>query len=268
MKNILLGTLADRYVDFISTRALIRSELLISDTVLYLIVGAPVMILLLILIGVFIKLLIKDPKGSLGALFAVLGVLAVLVIPGLFWDPDKWSVVVQLVILGSLVLYALKSNPKRFIKILLITLACIAGIVVIGFAFGPAIAAAVAFNGVMTLLTLSSLGSLRECIRLEKEGLRTEGRFVRWETYGRNSAAIFAYTTEDGVYHEEAACEFAAASRKLKKQTFTLLYYKEEPSIIYIHKYSLIGCITGFCIFSALSLGALGFSIYLLIQFR
>lgn len=261
----MLIDLADRYFDIISKRALILSELLISDTVTYLIAGAPVMILLLILIGVFIKLLIKDPKGSLGALFGVLGVIAVLVIPALFWDGEKWAAVIQLAILAPIVLYTLKSNPRRFFKILLITLACIAGLVIIAFAFGFDVAVAVAFNGFMLMLTLWESTSLREYLRLEREGISTEGRFVRWESHGRNLSAIFSYTTEDGRTFEEPVCEFVTVSQKMKTQTFTLLYDKADPTIVYVKKHSLIGSIIGFGIFLALFAGSLGFTIYLFV---
>ena len=226
---------------------------------------APVLLLLLILIGVFIKLLVKDIKGTLGALFGVLGVIAALVIPGVLWDEEKWAVVIQLVILGSIVLYALKSNPRRFFKILLITLACIAGLVIIAVAFGFEVAVAVAFNGFMLMLTIWEAGALREYLRLEREGVSTEGRFVRWESHGRNLSAIFSYTTEDGRIFEGPVCEFVAVSQKMKPQTFTLLYDKSDPTIVYVKKHSLTGSIIGLCLFLALFAGSLGFTIYLFV---
>jgi hypothetical protein len=264
----MLGTLTERYADLIITRALIRSELLISDTLTYLIAGTPVMILLLILVGVFIKLLIKDPKGSLVALFGVLGVIAVLVIPGVLWDEEKWASVIQLVILGSIVIYELKCHPKRLLKIVVITIACTAGLVLIAITFGLVAALAVAFNGVFLLITLSAVKGLKESLRMEREGICTEGRFVRWDVCGRNAHAIFAYTTEDGRHYEEAVCDFVTASQKMKKQTLMLLYDKDDPTRVFVKKYSLMSNIIDLCIFLAILAGSLGLSIYMLIQFR
>lgn len=225
----------------------------------------PVLLLLLILIAVFIKLLVKDIKGTLGALFCVLGVIAALVIPGVLWDEEKWAVVIQLVILGSIVLYALKSNPRRFFKILLITLVCIAGLVLIAIAFGFGVAVAVAFNGFMLMLTIWEAGALREYLRIEREGVSTEGRFVRWESHGRNLSAIFSYTTEDGQLFEGPVCEFVTVSQKMATQTFTLIYDKHDPTIVYVKKHSLIGSIIGLGTFLALFAGSLGFTIYLFV---
>jgi hypothetical protein len=189
-----------------------------EDYGLIAIAAIPSLVLIGFLVVCYIKLLINDPKGSLFALFLVLGVIAALTVPAFFIDPDLWWDIIYLAILVVPVIYFAVKKPKRMLQITLMTLLCTALLIAIGFIFSPAIAIAAALNGIMAAITLSSFFSLRKCIRLEKTGLRTEGRFLRWQIYGRNAHAIFGYTTEDGVYHEEAVRDFAAASRKMKKQ--------------------------------------------------
>ena len=245
-----------------------RFKEIIADYGLIALAAVPSLVLLGILLGKFIKLLINDPKGSLGALFLVLGAIAALVVPAFIIDPELWGNIVMLTIVSVPFIYFAVKQPKKMLRIVLIVLICIALLIAIGFIFSPVIALAAAVNGIMLTITLSSFFSLRKIIRLEKTGLRTEGRFLRWQIYGRRAQAIFGYTTEDGSYHEEAVCDFASASRKMKKQSLTLLYEKEDTSTVYVQKYSLIGCISYFCIFLALSAGILIFTIYLLILIR
>ncbi|WP_024861069.1 hypothetical protein [Ruminococcus flavefaciens] len=245
-----------------------RFREIIEDYGLIALAAVPSLVLLGILLGTFIKLLVNDPKGSLGALFLVLGVIAALVVPAFIIDPKLWGNMIMLAIISVPVIYFAVKQPKRMLRIVLIVPICICLLAAIGFIFSPVIALAAAVNGIMLLITLSSFFSLRKIIRLEKTGLRTEGRFLRWQLYGRSAQAIFGYTTEDGAYHEEAVCDFAAASRKMKKQSLTLLYDREDTSTVYVQKYSLIGCISYFCIFLALSAGILIFTIYLLIILR
>ncbi|MCR4795919.1 MAG: hypothetical protein K5898_12290 [Ruminococcus sp.] len=240
----------------------------VEDYGLIALAAIPSLVLIGFLLRCYIKLLINDPKGALSALFLVLGVIAALTIPAFFIDPKIWGDIVMLAIISIPVVYFAVKQPKRMVKIVLLTISCAALLTAIGFIFSPAIAIAAAFNGFMLAMTISSFFSLKKCIKLEKEGLRTEGRFLRWQIYGRNSQAIFGYTTEDGVYHEESVCDFAAASRKMKKQPLTLLYDREDTSTVYVQKYSLIGCISYFCIFLALLAGMLIFTIYLLILSR
>lgn len=245
-----------------------RFKEILEDYGLIALAAVPSLVIIGVLIAKYIKLLIADPLGSLSALFLVLGVIAALTVPAFFIDPDLWCNIIYLAILAVPVIYFAVKQPKRMVKITLLTLICAALLVAIGFIFSPAIAIAAAFNGIMGAITLSSFFSLRKCIRLEKTGLRTEGRFLRWQIYGRNAKAIFGYTTEDGAYHEEAVRDFAAASRKMKKQQLTLLYDRDDKKTVYVQKYSLIGCISYFCIFLALSAGLLIFTIYLLILSR
>ena len=245
-----------------------RFKEILEDYGLIALAAVPSLVLLGCLFAVFFRLLKNDIKGSLSALFIVLGAIAALVVPAFFIDPKLWGNIVMLTIISIPVIYFALNQPKKMLKIVLITLVCIALLTAIAFIISPIIALAAAVNGFMAVLTLSAFFSLKKCIRLEKEGLRTEGRFLRWQLCGRNARAIFGYTTEDGVYHEEAIRDYAAASRKMNKQPLTLLYDREDTSAVYVQKYSLIACISYFSIFSALSAGTLIFTIYLLILIR
>lgn len=245
-----------------------RIKEFIEDYGLIALAAVPSLVLIGILLAVFIKLLINDPKGTLGALFLVLGALAAFTVPGLLWDPDKWASVVYLLIIGAILLFAFKSNPRRFVKILMITLAVIAGIVVIGFAFGIQYAAAVAVNLVFPLFLISCVSSIRNYKRLEKEGVSVEGRFVRWEVHGRNAYPIFSFTTEEGEYVETAVSDFSCASRKITKQSFTLLYDKNDHKNVCVKNNSLRSSIITLCLFLVLEAAIFAGTLYMLIILR
>ena len=161
-----------------------RFKEILEDYGLIALAAVPSLVIIGVLIAKYIKLLIADPLGALSALFLVLGVIAALTVPAFFIDPDLWWDIIYLAILAVPVIYFAVKQPKRMVKITLLTLICAALLIAIGFIFSPAIAFAAAFNGIMGAITLSSFFSLRKCIRLEKTGLRTEGRFLRQECQG------------------------------------------------------------------------------------
>ena len=64
--------------------------------------GLPVLALLVILFGIFIKMLIKNPNSMLGALFTILGVIALYLVIGLIVEEKNWDVAVIIFLIGGI----------------------------------------------------------------------------------------------------------------------------------------------------------------------
>ena len=107
----------------------------------------PLLAILGILLVIFFKMLVSDPKSILGAVFVVIGVVALLTVPAFFIDGELWGNLINIVPVCALLIWFAVRHPKRMVKLILIVLAVIAALVGISFVFGIAVAAAVAVNG-------------------------------------------------------------------------------------------------------------------------
>lgn len=165
--------------------------------------GLPVLALLVILFGIFIKMLIKNPKSMLGALFTILGVIALYLVIGLIVEEKNWDVAVIIFLIGGIAIWYTLHDPKGMVRIIL-TAAAIAVLVGISrlFGIGPAVLAGL--NGVMALLMYLPFKYLIKTIKLEKNGAQTTGTVIG-RTYGRSAGHIIGYTDIDGNYHSGQA---------------------------------------------------------------
>ncbi|MBP7186148.1 MAG: hypothetical protein KBA55_05160 [Ruminococcus sp.] len=166
--------------------------------------GLPVLALLVILFGIFIKMLIKNPKSMLGALFTVLGVIALYLVIGLIVEEKNWDVAVIIFLIGGIALWYTLHDPKGMVRIILTAAAAIAVLVGIGRLFGIGPAVLVGLNGIMALLMYLPFKYLIETIKLEKKGAQTTGTVIG-RTYGRSAGHIIGYTDIDGNYHSGKA---------------------------------------------------------------
>lgn len=165
--------------------------------------GLPVLALLVILFGIFIKMLIKNPNSMLGALFTILGVIALYLVIGLIVEEKNWDVAVIIFLIGGIAIWYTLHDPKGMVRIIL-TAAAIAVLVGISrlFGIGPAVLAGL--NGVMALLMYLPFKYLIKTIKLEKNGAQTTGTVIG-RTYGRSAGHIIGYTDIDGNYHSGQA---------------------------------------------------------------
>ena len=121
----------------------------------------PVVVILFLLFRKLFQLAKADLKGVIGAFLAVFGVLAALVVPGLFIDPDLWGKIMYLIILGAFFVFFLINDPKGVLKTVLITLAACAFVIAVGLIFGFGAAAAVAANGFFCIFRIILIAASR-----------------------------------------------------------------------------------------------------------
>ena len=166
--------------------------------------GLPVLALLVILFGIFIKMLIKNPKSMLGALFTVLGVIALYLVICLIVEEKNWDTAAIIFLAGGIGVWYTLHDPKGMVRIILTAAAAIAVLVGISrlFGIGPAVLAGI--NGVMALLMYLPFKYLIKTIKLEKNGAQTTGTVIG-RTYGRSAGHIIGYTDIDGNYHSGQA---------------------------------------------------------------
>ena len=231
-----------------------------------LLIGLPVFTLLGILFGVFIKMLIKNPKSMLGALFTVLGIIALYLAVGLLIEEKHWEKVAMVFLGGVPAVYCFYRNPKLMLKIVLTALAIVAVLVAIGYFFGIAIAFAVGINGIFLFMTHLPVKWLMEYSRLEKYGLRTEGEILSIRSIRGGKIPTFGFTTLDGTYVKQEISDVWSNRAKKLHETFTLIYDPDDPQKVCAGKYTLIGLIVYLMVFLAFDAAILAVTIIILMN--
>ena len=232
-----------------------------------LLIGLPVLALLVILLGIFFKMLINNPKSMLGALFTVIGVIALYLAVCFAVEENHWEKVAMVFLAAGPAIYCLYSNPKRILKIILIALSIVAALVGIGYFFGLGLAVAVAANGFFAAMTYFPAKSLRECIRLEKYGVRTEGEIVDFSySHGRGvRVPVFGFTYGDGAYVRQEMGDVYSSGRVKLHEKFMLIYDPKDPAKVCVETYTLKNNIISFSIFAILEAAVLAITIFMLV---
>ncbi|MBR1822647.1 MAG: hypothetical protein IJ779_00280 [Ruminococcus sp.] len=219
-----------------------------------------VLVLLVKLFRDLFKLLKFDPKGIFGAFLAVMGVIAVITVPMFFIGEERWSNIVYLAIIGVPVVSFAVAHPKRMLKLVLITAAGFAAVLAISLKFGFGAAAVTALNLVCASLWIFNLRRAILFSRLEKNGAYSEGKLVSCLN-GRGQEYIRAYYNVGGNEYSEI-CDFSPL-RKDNSGTVNIFYDEKDPSVCCVEKYSRIRSTVWFCVFFALHMAVLGFTVYL-----
>lgn len=225
----------------------------------------PLMAILGILLVIFFKMLVSDPKSILGAVFAIIGVVALLTVPAFFIDGELWGNLINIVPVFALLIWFAVRHPKRMVKLILIVLAVIAALVGISFVFGIAVAAAVAVNGFFGIFLVNAFKDLRSALWLEKNGIRTEGEIISLRYSRTGTVPLFGYTAEDGTYFRQETGGIYSTGRVKLHEKFTLIYDPNAPAKVCAERYALKDAVSDFVLFALLEAGILGATICMFI---
>ena len=201
-----------------------------------------------------------DPKGLLGAFLTVMGVIAAFVVPMFFLGEELWSNIVYLVIIGIPVVSFAVAYPKKMLKLVIITAAAFAAVLVTGLKFGFGVAAVTALNIFCALLWIFNLRRAILFSRLEKNGAYAEGKLVNCLNGRGEKYTKACYYVGNDEYSE--ICDLPDF-RKDQSGTVNIFYDEKDPSVCCIEKYSRIRSTVWFCFFLVLHMAVLGFTIYL-----
>ena len=233
----------------------------VYDKILEMLLLIPVLLMLIKLFRTFFKLVKADPKGIIAAFGVVIGVILLLVIPGMLMGGEMWSAILMLLFFGTLFVFYLVCDPKGMLKFVLLVFGFIAVVVAAGFFFGVNAAAAVGINGVFAFIALPSFLRLVRCIKLELSGISTDGEVIG-QNSGRDTSYIVGYTASNGVYYTEI-CDFFSLRKADSGSVYTVLYDKDAPEKVCVKKYTLIARIFQYGIFLAIQAISLGLTIFI-----
>lgn len=223
----------------------------------------PVLAILVILFGVFIKMLVKNPKSMLGALFTVLGVIALYMAVALVVEEKNQNIAAMVFLAGVPAVWFTYKHPKVMLKIISVILGIVAVLAGIGYFFGIGWAVAVGFNGFFTFWIFFPAKWLKECIRLEKYGVRTEGEILSLRSCRGGKIPTFGFTLEDGTYVTREIGDICSNRANKLHETFTLVYDPDDTNKICAEKYTRIGFIVSLLIFIGFEAVVLGLTIFM-----